>query len=105
MSTPASGVPICTVCPEHAGMVSRDRCDLAMDGLHAQVEAERRRVDSICGPANDNGKLDSLRKRIESLEQSRSEMLRSINAAAWKILLAALTGGGGIALLQRIGIL
>ena len=49
-----------------------------------------------------NGKLGDMRARIESLEASRSDALKAINAAAWKILLAALTGTGGIGLLQHL---
>ena len=110
--TPAGGVSL-QVCQIHAGMCSRDKLELELDGLEtrlhqkiaanrAVLEDNRRRIDAIVGEKGTNGKLGDMRARIESLEASRSDVQRAINAGAWKILLAALTGTGGISLLQHL---
>lgn len=106
--TPALGAAI-NVCPAHSGMVTRDHFELAIEAIHGQIAAERRRIDTVCGPDGSNGKLDSLKKRIDELSAWRQDVakaemdrLKSINGAAWKLLAAALGGGSLIPLLERL---
>jgi len=94
------------VCQLHSGMCSRDKMELELDGaearLHAKIAAnraaldiERRRIDTIVGSNNDNGKLSALRKDVESLLATRADLQSKINTIAWKIFAAAVLGTGG----------
>ena len=111
MPTPVRGVP--TFCEFHAGMVTRDHLDLVTDAietrLHAKIaanraalDAERRRIDVLCGPDGANGKLAQMRKDIDDNTAARDEITKTVNALAIRIVIAAITGGGGLALLQHI---
>ena len=111
--TPAWGTPTLgaqvQVCPAHSGMVTRDHFEMALEIVHGQIAAERRRIDTVCGPDGSNGKLDSLKKRLDELASWRQDVakaeidrLKSINGAAWKLLVAALGGGSLIPLLERL---